>query len=128
MDRRLIQEINRLFDELVHHPWSRVPSTPAPITRSTSSTTSPAALIIEIPLEDAKLGSVGVELEGQRVTVVVTTRASQVRDPSASGALQESRQTFALPAGTQAGGFEARIDGNTLRVRIALRSELERFR
>jgi HSP20 family molecular chaperone IbpA len=125
MDRKLIQEINRLFDELVHHPWSRVPASRVPNLPLPQVSQPPAELVIEIPLADAELGSVGVEVEGRRVTVVVTTRASRRGTDEhfgESAAVRETRQTFEVPEGMQAAGFEARFDGDTLRVRIGLRA------
>jgi len=116
MDPKLIDEINRLFDELVHLPWSRVRSPSRP-----STGPRPAALVVEIPLKEAQLGSVSMASEGRRVTVVVATRSAGAAEGERGS--EEHRQTFEVPEGTRPAGFEAHWDGNTLRVRIELRSQ-----
>lgn len=116
-----MQEINRLFDELVHHPWSRA-RLQAPMPAVRRPTRAPAAIVIEIPLKAAELANVRIEAEGRRLTVVLATRSRRDEGSSSgtSPVVEEHRQTFEIPEGARPGGFEAHFDGDTLRVRVSL--------
>jgi HSP20 family molecular chaperone IbpA len=116
----LIEEIDRLFDEMVRSRWRRVPSAPR-ATRAEGS-----SFEVEIPLSDGEHGDVFVGVEGRRLTVGWRARGARsgaARDSAASGTVQTQQQqrTFALPEGVDVGAVEARFEGTVLRVRVALR-------
>jgi hypothetical protein len=111
MDSRLIQEIDRLFDELVHSPW-RTPAARGPA--------AAGSVIVELPLVDGELGGIAIVTEGPRMTVIVSTLTHHDGEGGQGTRVVEHRQTFDLPPGAVPGGFEARRDGKTLRVRVDL--------
>lgn len=102
----LIDEINRLFDELVRSPWSR----PQGVTARETY------VDLEVPLAGGPLGDVSVSLQGRRLTV----RASSPGVSEASIAPRETERSFVLPEGAAVSAIEARVEDEVLRVRIRL--------
>lgn len=130
MDSRLLREINRLFDELVHDPWRRALRPPAP------ASTEGTALLLEVPLEGARVESIVTSLEGRRLVVeIVLTRerrGSEQNPPAACGltppfstdaswSSERFRQSFEIPAEAFPSRYETRFEGGVLRLRVTLR-------
>lgn len=105
-------EINRLFDELVHVPWS----TP----RKTHAGRPPEREIqleFEMPVAQQQLGDMSVSLQGRQLLI----RAGGRRAGASEGgpALERS---FILPESAEVSGIEARIEDARLHVRVRLRT------
>jgi HSP20 family molecular chaperone IbpA len=118
----LIDEINRLFDELIRRPWGATPRQ-----------LSPAAIrdvddgwIVEIPVEGMRAEDLKVEVHGRRLSVLGHRRSEHERRHSPTGwarSQQEHtlRQTVTLPAEADPEDLEVRIDGAHLTVHIRRR-------
>jgi HSP20 family molecular chaperone IbpA len=121
MASNLIDEVNRLFDELVHDPWRR-PLVPSPRQPARAPVSDWA---VEIPLQGVVRGDVSVTTEGGRLTVTVlrrTGRRGKERGGSASMRAEEHfRQSFVLPEGTVMRTVEASFEDGLLRIRVGLR-------
>jgi len=111
----LIDDINRLFDELVHHPWSRA--------RAVVPPGSETVLDLEIPIPGGQLADISVSLQGRRL-VVRARRPSTVSGgvDEAAGPTEELERTLVLPDTAEVTGIEARVAGEVLHVRVCLRS------
>jgi HSP20 family molecular chaperone IbpA len=109
---KLIDEINRLFDELVREPWARPRSTPRVPAEQTQ-------LDIEMPISGGQLGDVSVAVEGRQLRVRASRR--EVARGGAGGG--EIERVFTLPEHHEVSGVEARFEGDTLHVHVRLRPE-----
>ena len=115
----VIDEINRLFDELIRRPWG-----------ATTHQLSPAAIrevddgwIVEIPVEGLRAEDLKVEVHGRRLTVLGRRRSEQERRHGTSGWSRSQRehtlrQTVTLPAEADPEDLEVRIEGSQLTVHI----------
>jgi HSP20 family molecular chaperone IbpA len=117
---KFIEEIDRLFEEMVRDPWSRTQPAPARPRRADET-----HLEVHIPLFGGEPGDVAFAVEGQRLTVTLRRRQSR-RTAGTEGEMTADRseqieRTFVLPEDSDVGSLEARFEGNTLRVRIELR-------
>jgi HSP20 family molecular chaperone IbpA len=113
----LIDEINRLFDELVRGPWSQ----PRP-----ARVEEPAAIgtfvDVELPFAGGQLGDVSVSLQGRQLIVRARRRSSVADDADTlPGPGPELERSFVLPEGAAVSAIEARISDDVLRVRVCLR-------
>lgn len=118
---RFIEEIDRLFEEMVRDPWTRQRPSPARITRPDET-----HLEVSIPLLGGEPGDVAFVLEGRRLTVTLQRRRAR-RAAGRAGEVTADRserveRTFTLPEDADIGSLEARFEGSTLRIRIELRS------
>ena len=118
MDPKLLREIDRLFDELVHDPWRSVRHR-APAVRARPQDTS---VLLEIPLQGKQVESIVLTTEGDRLTVTLSTMDAQALAVGGETrrATEQYRQTFELPAGTVPLGFEARFEAGVLHLRVPL--------
>ncbi len=109
----LIDDINRLFDELVRGPWSRGPAG----TRTASET----QVVLEMPVAGGQLGDVSFSLHGRQLTVRARRRrfAPGRTDSAAS---EELERTLLLPETAEVRAIEARIIDEVLHVRVCLRN------
>lgn len=111
MPTYLIDEVNRLFDELVHDPWRHtgvsVPARPAAAPQTEWA--------VEIPLEGVDRGDVSVATEDRRLTVTVRRRGRAGRSE------EHFQQSFVLPEGTIMSAVDASFEDERLRIRVRLR-------
>lgn len=118
---RFIDDINRLFDELVGDPWGR----PVPAGRDVRRPLHGKYLEVEVPTQGAGRDDIAVTTEGRRLTVAVRRRSAQTTTGRGTELSEQSeeqyRQTFTLPEGMDLSGFEAHFDRGVLRIRIGLR-------
>lgn len=116
-----IDEINRLFDELVRERWQRPTQSSAELVRSSHGTT----LDVEIPIAGTERDDLSVTAEGRRLTVSVRRRASESESGEGGDVTASSeehfRQSFTVPEGTDLSGIEAHFEHGVLRLRIGLR-------
>jgi HSP20 family molecular chaperone IbpA len=121
MNPRFIDEINRLFDELVHDPWrERMPARP-----EFHRLAHGIGWEVEIPLQGVEHNDVSVTTDREQLTVRVrrhseTTTTEGGREVIAS-AQEQFRQDFVIPPGMELGGIESHFEKGLLRIRIALR-------
>lgn len=120
MAAKYLDEINRLFDELVRAPWE-------PPRRSLEPKRPPedAHIDVEIPIHGAAPHDMAVAVEGRRLTITVRHRSVRVAETAASqvatGSQQEFRHSYTIPEGAAITSLEIRSDEEVLRVRIGLR-------
>lgn len=117
---KFIEEIDRLFDEMVRDPWSRTRALPAQVRQPDAT-----HLEVQIPLAGGQPSDVAFAVEGQRLTVTLqrrqSARTSGVEGEFTADRSERIERTFSLPDDTDLGSVEARFEGDTLRVRIELR-------
>jgi HSP20 family molecular chaperone IbpA len=118
---KFLEEIDRLFDEMVRDPWTRKRPTPARIRQPDET-----HLEVSIPLLGNEPSDLAFALEGQRLTVTLQRRQSR-RAAGTAGEVtadqsERIERTFTLPEDADIGSLEARFEGTTLRIRIELRS------
>ena len=115
-----IDEINRLFDELVVEPWKpqrRELAGPRPAGDESE-------LVVSVPADEAVAQAVSVGVEAGQI--VVTVRRNHERRQVvggaevASGAAEHFRRAFPIPPGTVLQGVETRFEDGTLNIRIRL--------
>lgn len=110
---KFIEEIDRLFEQLVRDPWAR-PHRPPP------SRAGETELALALPVRTSERQDVSVAIEGHRL--VVRTRHG-AGDPASSGATE---RIVALPADADVIGLEAQFENGTLHVRVRLRTRPSR--
>lgn len=110
-------DINRLFDELVHVPWSR---------STKSSPVKPAGheteLEFEIPVAGDELGDLSISLRGRELLVRARRRCAA--SDGTAGLVRDAtlEQSFVVPDGAEVSAVEARIKDGLLHVRVRLRT------
>ena len=116
---KTIDEINRLFDELIRDPWSQRFRPPRP-RRMPPGT----GWEVEIPVHGARRDDIVFSVEGREVTVAVRRRTAHTAvgrsADLARGQEEILRRSFALPEGSDLGAIEARFERDILRIRITL--------
>lgn len=117
---KLMDEVERLFDELVSFPWRRTTARPvAPKPGKTGD-----GWHVEVPLRAGEYGDVEVDVEGTRLTVTVTRRSAahiQRDNVEATASGRESlRQSFEIPAGSRLNGVAVTFAPGVVRVHVRL--------
>lgn len=112
---RLLDEIDRLFDEMVRIPWTRPLSRPVP--RPPDKT----FLEIEMPLSGEQRGDVGVAIEGSRLIVTVRRRTASRSETGARDQQEQIQRAFALPEDSDVSVIETYFEHDVLKVRVGLR-------
>jgi len=118
----VVDEINRLFDELIRRPWGAGPRQ-----------LSPAAIrdvddgwLVEIPVEGMRAEDLKVEVLGRRLSIIGHRHSEEERRHGTSGWSRSQRehtlnQTVTLPGEADPEDLEARIEGAHLTVHIRRR-------
>lgn len=117
---RFIEDVNRMFDEILRVPWKRPPMEvrhPGPAGPDT-------VWEVDIPLSGGEPEQFGVVVDGTDVTVTVGARVT-TQDHGRHGLAttdryEQRRQSFRLPQGAKASAVEARVEGHSLHLRIRL--------
>jgi HSP20 family molecular chaperone IbpA len=118
----LLDEIDRLFDELVRRPWEKVLHQVAPADIRTVED----GWVIQLPVEGFAAGDLEVQLEGNRLTVL--GRRTATRGPRASGQRGRTRRvvavhrTLTLPSEADPSDIDASLEDDTLTIHIRKRS------
>ncbi len=118
----LTDEIERLFDELVHQPWGGAARRLVPVeVREVAD-----GWVIELPVEGMRATDLRVEVHGRQLTVTGHRRQEQGRrGPAFRTQTREEvslRRTVALPAAANIDDIETRIEGSTLTIHVRKRS------
>jgi HSP20 family molecular chaperone IbpA len=118
----LVDEINRLFDDLIRRPWGAGARqlSPAVIREETDG------WVVEIPVEGMRAADLKVEVHGRRLTILGHRRSDQERRHGTSGWSRSQReqtlhQTVTLPADADPEDLEAQIEGSRLTVHVRRR-------
>jgi HSP20 family molecular chaperone IbpA len=112
---KLIEEINRLFEQLVRDPWAGVPQPGLRLAPGER------AYEVALPIPLGRQGDVSVAIEGGRL-VVRAQRAGGGGETPATIA----EHVFTLPEDAEVTGLEAQFEDDTLRVRLRLRARWSR--
>jgi len=111
----ILDEIDRLFDELIHRPWGGAARQLAPAEiREVDD-----GWIVELPVEGMRATDLKIEVHGRRLTV--SGHSEQERRQGPSGWSKQERslhRTITLPAATTAQDIEATIAGSTLAIHV----------
>jgi HSP20 family molecular chaperone IbpA len=121
MARKLIDEIDRLFAELIHDPWRRG----AQRVLAGPAASSAAPFEIEVPVQGIMSGDVSVALEGDHLTVAVlrhaATRSAQGADVQVAASRQQAFQrSIRVPSGARLSGVDVSYDRDGMHVRVRL--------
>lgn len=111
----LLDEINRLFDEMVRDPWTR-PTRRQPPQRPVKERQE-SHLEVDLPIGERGKGDVSVAIQGNRLTVSVGRGSAAGRASEKREAIERS---FVLPEGADVTRVEAHFEGDVLHVRIGL--------
>lgn len=120
MAAKFIDEINRLFEELVHSPWQ-------PLGMPVGESLSPVSgdWNVEVPMRQADRGDISVTTEGRQLTVAVRRRRAQRRATAdvevTAMAAEDFRQSFLLPEDSDLDSLEVRFAEDRLRIRVCLK-------
>lgn len=118
---RFIDDINRLFDEVLRTPWS--PQRPR--LRHPGPAGPGSVWEVEIPAGHIEPEDVAVTLHANRISVTLGGRSLSTVGTGArqvtTDRYEERRQTYALPVGSQVEGFEVQFEEQKVRVRVRLR-------
>lgn len=121
MATKYLDEINRLFDELVRAPWE----TPHRRGMEARRPQEDTHIEVEIPAHGAAPHEMVVSVEGRRLTITVRRRAVRLANTTTgqvtTGSEQEFRHSYTIPEGASISSLETRSDEERLRVRIGLR-------
>lgn len=115
---KFIDEIDRLFDELVRDRW-RAPRPALPPPRADET-----ELEVAVPAEEQHAHDVSVSIDGGQLTVTVQhaqAGRAEVGGARLASAVERSfRRTFAVPAGASLRAVETRMAEGALRIRVRL--------
>lgn len=114
----VLDEIDRLFDELVHRPWGAAARQLVPAQfREVKD-----GWIVEIPVEGLRAADLKVEVHGRQLTVIGQRRnKQQERNKGRWTQTQEEvswYRTIPLPAEANPDDVEASVEGSTLSIHI----------
>lgn len=117
----LMDEIDRLFDELVRQPWNMPPSRAAAALRPVED-----GWIVEVPIDGLQAEDVEVELHGRQLTIRGARRTEHRRWHAGRLAARERStvallRTLTLPADVRPEDVEAQVRGTTLYVHVRKR-------
>ncbi len=123
---RFIDDVNRMFDELLRTPWRES----RPTVRHPGPAGPASVWELDVPAPSADPDHIGVVVHGDTVTVTLGGReTADEREHAvhvASERYQERRQSFQLPRGARVESIEAHIEDHTLRLRLRLSGGAER--
>ena len=116
----VVEEIDRLFDELVRRPWSRL-RTEAP----TAIKTVDDGWLVEVPIDGLEASDLEVELHGRRLTVS-GTRRNEHEQRGGRGRVRAREavslfRTITLPAEVAPEDIDARVEDTTLVIHVRKR-------
>ena len=117
----VFDEINRLFDELIHRPWGAASRrlVPAEVREVEDG------WIVEMPVADLRVEDLHVEVRGRQVTV--SGRRQRKEDQRGAAGWTRIQQetsfsrTIPLPAAADPEAVDAKIEGATLSLHIRRR-------
>ena len=118
----VFEEIDRLFDELIHRRWGARPRQLVPAQfREVDD-----GWVIELPVEGLRPEDLKVEVQGRRLTVAGRRRSEESRGAGKTGRLRTQQevsfqQTITLPEAADTESIDAKIEGSTLTIHVRRR-------
>jgi HSP20 family molecular chaperone IbpA len=118
----VLDEIDRLFDELVHRPWGESARQVTPLdVRQVED-----GWVVTLPVEGLSAKDLHVHVERNWVTVSGQSRRTQERRQGTTGWSRTEQtyslsRTIALPAGADPDHIDAAIENSTLTIHIRRR-------
>ncbi|MFN8628368.1 MAG: Hsp20 family protein [Candidatus Binatia bacterium] len=118
----VLDEIDRLFDELVRRPWGKAARQVTPLdVRQVED-----GWVVALPVEGLAAKDLQVHVEGRWLTVSGHGRREQERQHGVSGWSRAEHEyslsrTIALPAGADPNRIDATIENSTLTIHIRRR-------
>jgi len=117
----VFDEIDRLFDELIHQPWGGARRAVV----LTEIRETEGGWIVEMPSEGMRAEEVTVAVHGRRLTVTGTRQREQQRAQGRGWTRTRQEvgfeRTVTLPAEADADKIEATIEGSRLHLRVPRR-------
>ena len=117
----VLDEIDRLFDELVRRPWGAAARqlVPAQVRETADGWT------VDLPVEGLRSDDIQVKVHGRQLTVGGRRQSTQARRQSGRWAQMREEQswyrTIPLPADANPDDIEASVEGSTLSIHIGRR-------
>ena len=117
----VVEEIDRLFDELVRRPWSTLRAAAPTAVKAVED-----GWLIEVPIDGLQATDIEVELHGRRLTIS-GARRTEHQQRQGSRTTARTRQavslfrTITLPSEVGPEDVEARVEGTTLFVHVRKR-------
>jgi HSP20 family protein len=117
----VLDEIDRLFDELVRGPWGAVSRRLVPAHfREVSD-----GWVVELPVEGLRAADLRIEVQGRRLTVSGSRRSEQTQ-AQAGRTMQSNREvmlrrTLTLPDGADPDTVEAAVEDSVLSIHVKRR-------
>ena len=118
----VLDEIDRLFDELVRRPWGKAGRQVTPLdVRQVED-----GWVVTLPVEDLSAKDLQVHVEGNWLTVSGHSRRAEERRQGKTGWSRREQEfslsrTIALPAGADPNHIDATIEKSTLTIHIRRR-------
>lgn len=113
----LLDEIDRLFDELVRRPWGGPSQASAASMRAVEG-----GWVIEIPSEGLRPQDLRIEVQGRRLVVTGHVhRHGERREATRWGRMEEEvslHRTILLPEGADVAGIQSTVTGGKLVLRV----------
>jgi HSP20 family molecular chaperone IbpA len=117
----LIDEIDRLFDELVRRPWGSALRHLSPAEVRTVDD----GWVVELPVEGLEAGDLEVEVQGNRLTVFGHRSSQPERRKGRRGVTRTQQlslqRSVTLPVAAEPDDIEASVEGSTLTIHIRKR-------
>lgn len=117
----VLDEIDRLFDELVRRPWGAVVRQLVPAHLHEVKD----GWVVDLPVEGLQAADVKVEVHGRRLTVTGKRRSEQHRRQKGQWTQTQAEvswsQTIPLPAEANPDDIEATVEGSILSIHIGRR-------
>jgi len=118
----VLEELDRLFEELVRRPWGSISRrlVPAEIREVADG------WIVELPVEGLRAADLKVDVQGKQLTVTGHRRLHRERrhDKAAWTQTQQEvslHRTLRLPSGANPDDIEAKLEGSTLTIHLGKR-------
>ena len=117
----VLDEIDRLFDELIHRPWGGASRQLVPVQLREVSD----GWVVDLPVEGLQARDLKVAVQDRQLTVTGQRRHEQARRQSGRWTQTQEAvswyRTIPLPAEANPDDVEASVEGSTLSIHIGRR-------
>lgn len=116
----VLEELDRLFEELVRRPWGSISRrlVPAEIREVADG------WIVELPVEGLRAADLKVDVQGKQLTVTGHRRLQRERHHGKAAWTQQEvslHRTLRLPSGANPDDVEAKLEGSILTIHLGKR-------
>ncbi len=117
----VLDELDRLFDELIRRPWGAASRQLVPLQfREVKD-----GWVVELPVEGLRAADLKIEVHGRQLTVSGHRRSEQERRQGARFTQTQQevtlQRTIALPEEANPDDVEAAVEGSTLSIHVGRR-------